>query len=197
MWDSKEIRMQIRKLDPDQRFILDNYVKYARCLKMADQGFCRYPTPPLLVIEGDAGSGKSELIRLLCHVMEKEFRTAGQDPDHPCLLKGSFTGEAATNIKGQTLTSLFNLSFGNKLSAMSDIMRDKKREQLQNLKLLFLDEYSMIRSDMVYQIAQRLKEIMLCPDEMFGGVSVILLGNLLQLEPVRGKCIFEPPAYEH
>ena len=71
-------------------------------------------------------------------MLEKEFRQAGDDPEQPYILKGSFTGEAACNIKGQTLTSLFNLGFGNKSSAMSDSVRGKKREQLKNLKLLEL-----------------------------------------------------------
>ena len=83
---------------------------------------------PLLVIDGDTGSGKSELIKILCHVLEKEFRTAGYDPDQPYILKGSFTGQAARNISGQTLTSLFHLGFGNNLGGMTDFMRDKKEK---------------------------------------------------------------------
>ena len=152
-----------------------------------------YPTAPLLVIEGDAGSGKSVLIQKWMHVLDKEFRKAGDDPEVcPYVLKGAFTGEAACNIKGQTLTSLFNLSFGNKISPMTDYVRAKKREQLKNLKLLIADEYSMIKSDMLYQIDSRLKEINIS-DEPFGGISVILLGNVLQLQPVKGKYIFEEP----
>ena len=99
--------------------------------------------------------------------------------------------------KGQTLTSLFNLGFGNKLSSMTDRIRDKKRDDLQNLKLVIIDEYSMVKSDMLYQIDQRLKEIKTCPQEQFGGVSVMLLGNLLQLQPVRGRYIFEEPACDN
>ena len=76
---------------------------------------------------------------------------------------------------------------------MTDRIRDKKREDLQNLKLLIIDEYSMVNVDMLYQINQRLKEIMLCQDT-FGGVSVILLGNILQLKPVRARNIFSEPA---
>ena len=169
------------------------FFKYARTLILAENGFCSFPTPPLYVVEGDAGSGKSKSINVLSQAMEKEFRKAGDDPDHPYILKGSFTAKAATNIKGQTLTSLFTLSFGNKLGGMSDMMRDKKRELLQNLKLLIIDEYSMVKSDMLYQIDQRLKEIMVS-QENFGGIAVILLGNLLQLQPVKGRYIFEEPA---
>ena len=58
---------------------------------MAKEGLCNLPTPPLLVIEDDAGSGRYELIKILCHVLEKESRTAGDDPDQPYILKGSFT----------------------------------------------------------------------------------------------------------
>ena len=106
-------------------------MKYARTLKLAKNGFCTFPTPPLLVVEGDAGSGKSELIKNLCPVLEKEFRQAGDDPEQPYILKGSFTGEAACNIKGQTLTSLFNLGFGNKSNPMSDCMRGKKKRSVK------------------------------------------------------------------
>ncbi|HIL27520.1 MAG TPA: hypothetical protein EYG21_09105 [Nitrospinaceae bacterium] len=190
--DNKTIRSRICKLDPDQRFVLDLFVKYARDLKLAEKGYGPFPPPPLLVIEGNAGSGKSELIHNLCMVLEKEFRQAGDNPENPYILKGSFTGEAACNIKGQTLTSLFNLGFGNKLSPMSDSLRDKKRDVLGNLKLLIIDEYSMLRSDMTYQIDSRLKEIRI-NRECFGGVSVVLLGNLLQLQPVKGRYIFEEP----
>ena len=125
-------------------------------------------------------------------MLEKEFRTAGDNPDQPYILKGSFTGEAARNIAGQTLTSLFHLGFGNNLGGMTDFMRDKKREDLQNVKLLIIDEYSMVKVDMLYQIDQRLKEIMLS-EERFGGISVILLGNILQLKPVRARNIFDEP----
>ena len=58
------------KLDPDQRYVVDVMIRYARSLKLARKGFCRYPTPPLMVIEGDAGSGKSEVIKVLCQVRE-------------------------------------------------------------------------------------------------------------------------------
>ena len=132
--DRKEIRSQMQKLDPDQRHIIDVYVRYARFLKLAKKGFCKFPTPPLIVVEGDAGSGKSELIRILCQVMEHEFREGGDDPDQPYILKGSFTGEASANIKGQTLHNMYRLNFGNRLFKLSDQMKDKTRDRLMNLR---------------------------------------------------------------
>ncbi len=60
------------------------------------------------------------------------------------------------------------------------------------MKLLIIDEYSMVKVDMLHQIVQRLKEIMPC-EERFGGVSVILLGNIPQLKAVRARYIFDEP----
>ena len=101
--DKKEIREQLQKLDPDQRYVIDEQIRYARFLKLARKGYCKFPTPPFMVVEDDAGSGKSKLMKVLCQVMEHEFREGGDDPDQPYILKGAFTGEAVTNIKGQTL----------------------------------------------------------------------------------------------
>ena len=43
----------------------------------------------------------------------------------------------------------------------------------------------MVKSDMLYQIDQRLKEIMIRPEDKFGMAAGTLLGNLLQLQPVK------------
>ena len=137
--DKKEIREQLQKLDPDQRYVIDEQIRYARFLKLARKGYCKFPTPPLMVVEGDAGSGKSELIKVLCQVMEHEFREGGDDPDQPYILKGAFTGEAATNITGQTLHNIFRLTFGNRLFKLSDKSTDKTRDELKNLRLVIID----------------------------------------------------------
>ena len=47
----------------------------------------RFPTPPLIVVGGDTGSGKTEVLRILCHVIEHEFGETGDDPDKPYILK--------------------------------------------------------------------------------------------------------------
>ena len=58
LWDTAEIRAQIRTLDEDQRYLIDTFVKYVRMLRLAYNGFCPFPTPPLYVVEGDAGCEK-------------------------------------------------------------------------------------------------------------------------------------------
>ena len=58
-----------------------------------------------------------------------------------------------------------------------------------------IDEMSMVAADMLYQINQRLQQIFQNEDT-FGGVGVILVGDLLQIPPVRGKQVFQCPNYK-
>jgi hypothetical protein len=55
------------------------------------------------------------------------------------------------------------------------------------LKLLIIDEVSMMDYKMVYKVDQRLRQIMDNPDISFGDVSIILLGDFYQLPPVKGS----------
>ena len=53
----------------------------------------------------------------------------------------------------------------------------------------------MISADQFYDVNKRMQSIMLYADP-FGGVAVVLLGNVLQLHPVRGEPIFLKPHSE-
>jgi len=63
---------------------------------------------------------------------------------------------------------------------------DTLRKTLQGLKLLITDEISMMSSTTILFIYTRLTEIM-ANSQFFGGISVILFGNFLQLPPVKGN----------
>ena len=49
---------------------------------------------------------------------------------------------------------------------------------------------------MLYQLDLRLREVKQEPDKLFGGVSVFLFGDILQLRPVKARYIFEEPISE-
>ena len=108
------------------------------------------------------------------------------------MIKTAFTGCAASNIQGQTLNGAFGFSFDNTYRSLSDKIRDKRRVELQNLKLVIIDEVSMVKADMLYMLDLRLQEITQ-KDIPFGGIGVICFGDLMQLRPVMGKFIFEAP----
>ena len=126
--------------------------------------------------------------------MERIFRTPGDNPNHPYIITAAFTGTAAAKIKGQTLHSAFSFNFGNEFLSLGDKSRDEKRKILENIKALIIDEYSMIKTDMLYQIDLRMKEITQKRDLPFGGVAIFLFGDLLQLKPVKARYIFEEPS---
>ena len=54
----------------------------------------------------------------------------------------------------------------------------------------------MIKSDILYQLDLRLKELKQRQDLPFGGIGVFLFGDILQLRPVRARFIFEEPQNE-
>ena len=65
---------------------------------------------------------------------------------------------------------------------------------LAELKLIIIDEISLVGADMLYRIHMRLTEILETPVTVpFGGINIILVGDLLQLPPVRGTYIFSTP----
>ena len=75
----------------------------------------------------------------------------GDDPDCPYILLSAYTGAAASNIEGQTLHTLFSFNFGAGFMSLTDKMRDEKRNLYKNLKMLIIDEISLVDSDMLYK----------------------------------------------
>ena len=55
----------------------------------------------------------------------------------------------------------------------------------------------MIKADMLYQLDLRLRELKQNQVSPFGGVSIFLFGDILQLRPVQSKYIFEEPLSEN
>ena len=187
---------QARTLDCDQREVLDRIYSYAIKFHQAQKNRKNgWPQPPLLMVHGGAGTGKSHIIECVSQLVEKVFRTSGDDPNHPYVLKLGFTGNAASIIKGQTIHSALQLPFGNNHITLSDKMRDLRRKQLKNLRILILDEVSLIRADMLYQIHFRLMEIFQNKLD-FGNISILALGDILQIKPPLGTMIYACPRNE-
>ena len=59
--------------------------------------------------------------------------------------------------------------------------------------MIIIDEISMVKSDMLYQLDLKLQEITEKIDVPFGGVAIFCFGDLLQLQPVAGRFIFDIP----
>ena len=119
----------------------------------------------------------------------------GDDTDYSYFIKAAPTGKAAANIGGTTLHSVFKLNFGHDYKFLSDKNREYMRDMFKNVQVIIIDEFSMIQSDQLYQLHQRLCEIKQS-DQPFANVSVVLLGDMMQLKPIRGGYIFQRPKSE-
>ena len=96
---------------------------------------------------------------------------------------------------GGTLHGAFKLGkWGTTYKALTDNPRDELRENLADLRLVIVDELSLVSADMLYTIHMRLQEI--CSTHIttpFADLNIILVGDLLQLPPVQGTFIFKTP----
>ena len=82
-----------------------------------------------------------------------------------------------------TLHSAFDFNFNGRIhEALSDKKLAKFREELADLKLIIVDEMSMVDSDKLYKIHRRLCEVLQFDlTELFANVGIVLVGDLLQV----------------
>ena len=187
---------EARQLDTRQKEVLSMALHYAKRvvtfpLAAPNQQLSK-PSPPLVIVHGGAGSGKSRVISSLYTMLTETFKREGDDPSCPYVVLTSFTGAASANINGQTLHSLFGFKFGATFLSMPERQRAEKRLLFRNLRFVIIDEISMVSSDMFYNLDLRLREITMV-DTLFGGVSVFVFGDLYQLQPVKARYVFEEP----
>lgn len=123
-----------------------------------------------LFITGPAGTGKSTLLRCLKELIDEEMVVVAP------------TGLAAVNVGGQTIHSFFG--FPPRLIQPGDIRRSRNGRVMRRLKYLVIDEVSMVRSDLMWAIDQSLRVNRGRAREPFGGVRLVLFGDLHQLPPV-------------
>lgn len=122
-----------------------------------------------LFITGRAGTGKSTLLSLLKKTTRKNAAVLAP------------TGIAALNVGGQTIHSFFRLP--PKMLDPNDISKRKNHYFYKKLKLLIIDEISMVRADLMDTIDVFLR-INRERDLPFGGVQLVVFGDLFQLPPV-------------
>ncbi len=127
---------------------------------------------PLVFVTGNAGTGKSTLIRYLRATLKKRMAVVAP------------TGVAALNVGGVTIHSFFHLP--PRIHEDKDIKLVHDRKLYQKLDLLIVDEVSMARCDLMDSIDKFLKKNRES-SKPFGGVQLLLIGDLFQLPPVTKK----------
>ena len=125
-----------------------------------------------MFITGKAGCGKSTLLEYFRINSKKNFVILAP------------TGIAAIKAQGSTIHSFFLLPHS--ILTESDIEEIKKRNTrrvINKLDTILIDESSMIRADILDGIDKSLR-INRNINKPFGGVQMILIGDLFQLPPV-------------
>lgn len=127
-----------------------------------------------IFLTGKAGTGKTTFLKSLREVCMKNYVVVAP------------TGIAAVNAHGVTMHSFFQLPFcpflPDRFSINSNISK-KKADIIKGIELLVIDEVSMLRADMLDAIDFRLREVR-NNTAPFGGVQLLLIGDLFQLPPV-------------
>jgi ATP-dependent DNA helicase PIF1 len=124
-----------------------------------------------IFITGKAGTGKSRLLQYFKQKTKKKIVVVAP------------TGIAAINVGGSTIHSLFR--FPPRLITKNDIKKiPEKKDLFESLDAVVIDEVSMVRADVMDAIDYSLRVNCGRLQEPFGGVQMILIGDLYQLPPV-------------
>ena len=179
----------VRSLNNKQRSAYDLVLSWCR-IKMANLNTLKPFKVDLihLFVTGGRGAGKSHLV-----TVTKTFRHAPLNPELPSVFLMAPTGVAAININGTTIHTALPIpkECGNSVPAMPDQKRTQMRLSLAELKLIIIDEISMVSNTSLLQIHQRLKEIFVTPNsELFAELSILAVGDFFQLPPIRSATAF-------
>jgi ATP-dependent exoDNAse (exonuclease V), alpha subunit - helicase superfamily I member len=143
-----------------------------------------------IFITGKAGTGKTTFLKYIKEHCAKQIVITAP------------TGVAAINAGGTTLHSFFQLPLAPFIPSLDNIhaqatteittthsllsrvrFNAEKRKILQLLELLIIDEISMVRCDILDAIDTILRHFR-NSHKPFGGVQVVLIGDMYQLPPV-------------
>ena len=128
-----------------------------------------------IFLTGKAGTGKTTFLRTLKERSNKRNIIVAP------------TGIAAINAGGMTIHSFFQLPLSpfvpnSNIKNRFDYSKEK-RKIMRTLDLLIIDEISMVRADVldaIDSVLRRFRE----PNKPFGGVQLLMIGDLQQLTPV-------------
>jgi ATP-dependent exoDNAse (exonuclease V) alpha subunit len=141
-----------------------------------------------IFLTGKAGTGKTTFLKHIRDISQKNLAVVAP------------TGVAAINAGGTTIHSFFQLPFTPFIPAAAPPQNDdavnahtllgrmrltnERRQVLRQLELLIIDEISMVRADTLDAIDLVLRHFRFRMHEPFGGVQVLMIGDMYQIPPV-------------
>ena len=183
--DTLTLEDRITMLNDDQRRIFDKMKYHLLHQKQHEGNECQCEFKPLqMFVNGVGGTGKSFLIQTIKALVN----------DITCAIAAP-TGLAAFNVGGVTIHRLFQLPIehDSKTAGYWSLPKTSQKvmkTSLRNVKIIIIDEVSMVSSLNLAYIHLRLDELF-GGNDWFGSRNMIFVGDLLQLQPVNGNPVFE------
>lgn len=176
----------VRATNPEQRALILHVIHMLHC-------FDESRKPLQIFFTGPAGSGKTFTLRVLMETYNR-FSQA-HNTQHNAYVACASTGKAAVAIGGTTVHSAFSLTMSRRHNAKLSFEKlQLYRNAFANVRAIIVDEVSMIGANVLDSIHSRLQDITGGYDDAFGGIDIILVGDLRQLPPVNARYVFRPPA---
>ena len=148
-----------------------------------------------MFVSGVGGTGKSFLIESIISKV-KEIWKGSVGNDTTCAVAAP-TGLAAYNVGGAKVHHLFQLPNEHEGKTagywpLSKIAQKVMHTNLRLLKLIIIDEVSMLSNLNLVYIHLRLEELFgASGGEYFGSMNVLFVGDILQLPPVTASPVFQ------
>lgn len=153
-----------KKLNPEQQDIADQLCKHLE---------------PITFIQGKAGSGKSFLVKHL-------HRLLGVDE---ILCPTNLAKQVYDGFGARTIHSFFHGEFDaidegfQNPDEYKHVKNDTFMSKISNKRIIVIDEISMVRADLL-EMMHKILSTARGNNLPFGGIKMILVGDLLQLPPV-------------
>ena len=173
-----ELRKLITSLNTQQRQIFDEI-----CERVNEEG---YESKPFYIyLAGEAGTGKSYVIKSVVPAVKHLTAKSGQDLDKPSTLVLAPSATAAFLVNGRTIESGLQFTMG-RHGGYSQGSADKMTQlafEYEDLALCILEEVSMIGSNKFAVINYRMQHIALGPqrNQFMGGKSILAVGDFRQV----------------
>jgi ATP-dependent DNA helicase PIF1 len=141
-------------------------------------------------LTGAGGVGKSKLIEIYYKIAVDKYSVE-------YVSKTSTTGISALNIGGRTIHSWSGIKLGDKdIPVIIKSMNPIAKESWKTVKVLFIDEISMLHPD-IFDKLNAIGKILRKSDLPFGGMQLVLSGDFLQLPVVASdKQCFEAASWK-
>ncbi|XP_070548888.1 uncharacterized protein [Ptychodera flava] len=185
----------VQSLNDQQRMIHDFIFSWCTSYRISRILGNSLPDPFYVFLTGGAGVGKSHAVHAIFQSAIRQLRREGASPDTPTVILTASTGKAAVNIGGTTLHSAFHIPCkkhgeSSEYHKPSAQILNSLRAKYAALKIIIIDEISMVGAQTLSTLNLILQDIFE-NNSPFGGVSILAVGDLLQLNPVGDRPVFQ------